>query len=131
MLFPSNRYFLILGQECTRNCRFCAVGNGPIGPPDPNEPERVAAATSKMGLTYDVVTSVTRGDLPDGGSTHFANTIDQIKKKIPGAQVEVLIPGFKGDPKALQIVLEAGPSILNHNLETVPRLYGKVRSEAI
>ena len=123
--------FLILGKKCTRNCRFCAVENGPIGPPDPKEPERVAAAALNMGLAYVVVTSVTRDDLADGGSTHFARTIDQIKKKIPGAQVEVLIPDFKGDAKALQTVLNAGPSVLNHNLETVPRLYQAVRPEAI
>ena len=123
--------FLILGEKCTRNCRFCAVENGPIGPPDPKEPERVAEAALKMGLTYVVVTSVTRDDLPDGGSTHFANTIEMIKRNIPGAQVEVLIPDFKGDPKALQTVLNAGPSVLNHNIETVPRLYQTVRPEAI
>jgi lipoyl synthase len=123
--------FLILGEKCTRNCRFCAVGSDPVEPPDPKEPERVAAAALGMGLTYIVVTSVTRDDLPDGGSEHFANTISQIKSKIPTAQIEVLIPDFEGDLKALHTVLNAGPSVLNHNLETVPRLYKKVRPEAI
>lgn len=123
--------FLILGDICTRNCRFCAVSSGPILPPDPAEPERVAKTVLEMGLTYVVITSVTRDDLPDGGAGQFAKTIHQIKRKMPDVQTEVLIPDFKGDRKALQTVLDAGPNVLNHNLETVPRLYQKVRPEAI
>jgi lipoyl synthase len=123
--------FLILGETCTRNCRFCAISSGPLSPPDPNEPKRVAKTALEMGLTYIVVTSVTRDDLPDGGAGHFADTIYQIKKKIPHAQIEVLIPDFKGDVKALYKVLDAGPSVLNHNIETAPRLYQTVRPEAI
>jgi lipoyl synthase len=123
--------FLIMGSRCTRSCRFCAVSKGPIEPLDSHEPIRVAVATKKMGLKYVVVTSVTRDDLPDGGAAHFARTIQEIKKRIPDGQVEVLIPDFQGDPRALQIVVEAGPHVLNHNLETVPRLYPLVRPQAV
>ncbi len=123
--------FLILGEKCTRNCRFCAVGHGPSGPPDAKEPEQVAKAALEMGLTYIVVTSVTRDDLPDGGAGHFAETIQQIRNLIPVPQIEVLIPDFQGATAALHTVLDANPNVLNHNLETVPRLYGRVRPEAI
>lgn len=123
--------FLILGETCTRNCRFCAIRSGPLSPPDPDEPKRVAKTASDMGLSYVVVTSVTRDDLPDGGAGHFADTIYQIKEGLPDAQIEVLVPDFKGDVRALQTVLDAGPSVLNHNIETVPRLYQTVRPEAI
>ena len=122
--------FLILGDRCTRNCRFCAVAHGPQGAPDPHEPERVAQAAAAMNLRYVVVTSVTRDDLADGGSKIFADTIAAIRKKIDGARVEVLIPDFQGNPGALKTVLEAGPDVLNHNLETVSRLYPRVRPEA-
>ncbi|CAB5156681.1 Lipoyl synthase (EC [Olavius algarvensis associated proteobacterium Delta 3] len=122
--------FLILGSRCTRNCRFCAVEQGPLGPPDPEEPGRVAEAAEKMGLQYIVVTSVTRDDLPDGGATQFAESIREIRKRIPDARVEVLIPDFQGDPEALKIVLNAGPDVFNHNMETVSRLYGTVRPQA-
>jgi len=122
--------FLILGSRCTRNCRFCAVEQGPLGPPDPEEPGRVAEAAEKMGLQYIVVTSVTRDDLPDGGATQFAESIREIRKRIPDARVEVLIPDFQGDPEALKIALNAGPDVLNHNMETVSRLYGTVRPQA-
>ncbi len=122
--------FLILGSNCTRSCRFCAVGRGPTAPPDPEEPARVAEAAVAMGLSYVVVTSVTRDDLPDGGAEHFARTIREIRRRLTEARVEVLVPDFGGDPDALLTVLAARPDVLNHNLETVPRLYPVVRPEA-
>ncbi len=123
--------FLIMGSYCTRKCRFCAVLHGPLGPPDPGEPSRVAEAAQRMGLSYVVITSVTRDDLPDGGASLFAETIEEIRKRIPNAVVEVLIPDFQGNADALHTVLQAHPDVLNHNLETVPRLYPLVRPEAI
>ena len=122
--------FLILGSNCTRSCRFCAVGRGPTAPPDPGEPARVAETAAMMGLSYVVVTSVTRDDLTDGGAAHFARTIREIRNRLPESRVEVLIPDFRGDPEALLTVLEARPDVLNHNLETVPRLYPIARPEA-
>ena len=122
--------FLILGDRCTRDCRFCAVANPPVELPDPEEPARVAAAVRDLSLAYVVITSVTRDDLPDGGADHFAKTIRAIRFDSPGANIEVLIPDFQGDHKALQTVIEAGPNVLNHNIETVPRLYPTVRPEA-
>jgi lipoyl synthase len=123
--------FLILGDRCTRNCRFCAVAHNPVEPPDPAEPMRVAQSVEKLGLAYVVVTSVTRDDLPDGGAGHFAKTIREIHRRIPEAVIEVLIPDFKGDAEALRTVLEARPQVLNHNIETVPRLYTAVRPGAV
>jgi lipoic acid synthetase len=123
--------FLILGDRCTRNCRFCAVAHGPTEPPDPGEPNRVADAVHTMKLRYAVVTSVTRDDLPDGGASVFAETIRKIREKSPETRVEVLIPDFRGDLQALKTVLEARPDVLNHNVETVPRLYASVRPGAI
>ena len=123
--------FLILGDRCTRNCRFCAVAHNPVEPPDPAEPMRVAQSVVKLGLAYVVVTSVTRDDLPDGGAGHFAKTIREIHRRIPEAVIEVLIPDFKGDAEALRTVLEARPQVLNHNIETVPRLYAAVRPGAV
>lgn len=123
--------FLIMGPNCTRNCRFCAVGHGPLGPPDPGEPERVAEAVKSMGLRYVVITSVTRDDLPDGGASFFSETIQAIRKRVPGALVEVLIPDLQGHATALHAVIKARPDVLNHNLETVPRLYPSVRPEAV
>ena len=123
--------FLILGDHCTRDCSFCAVKHGELQPPDPDEPRRVAEAAAKMGLTYVVVTSVTRDDLPDGGASQFAATITALRREISDVRVEVLIPDFQGEPEALSIVLKAGPDILNHNLETVPRLYPEVRPQAV
>ncbi len=123
--------FLIMGSRCTRNCRFCAVSQGPIEPPDPNEPDRVADATAQMGLNYVVITSVTRDDLPDGGAEFFARTIQAIRDRIPDVRVEVLIPDFQGDPEALRAVVDARPDVLNHNIETVPRLYPQVRPQAL
>lgn len=122
--------FLIMGARCTRNCRFCNIDGGNPGPLDSDEPRRVAEAAARMKLCYVVVTSVTRDDLPDGGAGHFAATIDALKKEIAGVQIEVLIPDFQGSPKALQTVLEAGPDVLNHNMETVRRLYSSVRPQA-
>lgn len=122
--------FLILGDRCTRNCGFCNVLPGPDQPPNPKEPQNVAEAARKMKLTYVVITSVTRDDLPDGGAAHFADTIHNVRGAIKGVQVEVLIPDFQGDEKALNTVLAAGPDVLNHNVETVRRLYPLVRPQA-
>jgi lipoic acid synthetase len=122
--------FLILGEHCTRDCRFCAVKQGPLQPPDPDEPRRVAQAAAEMKLRYVVVTSVTRDDLPDGGAAQFAAVIAALRREIPGVRVEVLIPDFQGDAAALAAVLAAAPDVLNHNIETVPRLYPTVRPQA-
>jgi len=122
--------FMIMGSRCTRSCRFCAVAHGPTAPPDPEEPARVAEAVHKMGLNYVVITSVTRDDLPDGGAIFFAQTIQEIRKQIPDALIEVLIPDFQGNRNALKTVLKARPDVLNHNIETAPRLYSTVRPEA-
>jgi lipoyl synthase len=122
--------FLIMGERCTRNCRFCSVLSGVPEPLDPGEPARVAEAAARMELKYVVVTSVTRDDLPDGGAAHFAATIRAIHGRIPGVEIEVLIPDLQGDPAALRAVLEARPDVLNHNIETVPRLYPQVRPQA-
>ena len=120
--------FMILGELCTRRCGFCAVPKGlPRGEVDWEEPERVAEAASKMGLKYVVVTSVDRDDLEDGGATIFARTIEALRRRLSGCQVEVLIPDFRGSEDALETVLRARPDILNHNLETVPRLYPVAR----
>jgi lipoyl synthase len=124
--------FMILGDICTRACGFCAVSSGrPVGPPDEDEPERVAQAVQHMGLRYAVVTSVNRDDQADGGSAIFARTIQAIRTSVPGCKVEVLIPDFRGDWTALRTVVEARPDVLNHNLETVPRLYRRVRAGAV
>jgi len=122
--------FMILGNVCTRTCGFCGVRHGDPLPLDAEEPRHVAEAAARMALKYVVVTSVTRDDLADGGAAHFAETIRQIKGMIPGVRVEVLIPDFGGDPDALRTVLEARPCVLNHNVETVPRLYPIVRPAA-
>ena len=122
--------FMILGERCTRNCRFCAVGQHPESLPDPEEPERVAEAVTLLGLRYAVVTSVTRDDLPDGGAALFARTIAAIRRHQPDTLVEVLIPDLQGDHRALQTILDAGPDVLNHNIETVARLYPEVRPQA-
>lgn len=122
--------FLILGNRCTRNCRFCAVTQGRPEPPDRLEAEQVAAATEAMNLSYVVITSVTRDDLADGGASCFIDTIEAIRRRVPGARVEALVPDFRGDPEALGAVLRAGPTVLNHNMETVLRLYPCIRPEA-
>jgi lipoic acid synthetase len=124
--------FMILGNICTRACGFCAVPSGkPIGPPEEDEPERVAEAAERMGLRYAVVTSVNRDDQPDGGAAIFARTIAEIRNRIPDCKVEVLIPDFRGDWDALGTVMAARPDVLNHNMETVPRLYRRVRKGAV
>ncbi|MBN1103287.1 MAG: lipoyl synthase [Deltaproteobacteria bacterium] len=123
--------FLILGNQCTRNCRFCAVSHGPVEPPDPEEPRRVAEAVKEMGLTYVVITSVTRDDIPDGGAGHFAKAVREVRRIAGGVGIEVLIPDFRGDPEALGTVVEARPEVLNHNVETVPSLYPSVRPQAV
>lgn len=122
--------FMILGDTCTRDCRFCAVKGGKPQPVDPQEPENVAEAAKRLGLKHVVVTSVTRDDLPDGGAGHFAATINCIRRKLPEAVIEVLTPDFKGMKTAIATVVEAKPDIINHNIETVPRLYSKVRPQA-
>lgn len=122
--------FMILGDICTRNCRFCAVKTGLPTELDLKEPERVAEAVEQMGLTHVVVTSVARDDLADGGASIFAETIRAIRRRRPHCNVEVLIPDFQGDWSSLQIVLDANPAVLNHNVETVRRLSDRVRSKA-
>ena len=114
--------FMLMGDICTRHCGFCAVGKGRPGRLDSEEPARVAEAARELGLSHAVVTSVNRDDLPDGGAAHFAATIRAIRERNPSCTVEVLIPDFQGNWAALEIVLAAGPEILNHNVDTVPRL---------
>lgn len=123
--------FMILGDTCTRACRFCAVTKGKPEPLDPSEPLRVAQAVHGLGLKHAVITSVTRDDLPDGGAGAFAATIRSVHELSPGTIVEVLVPDFAGSLEALQTVVDAGPEIVNHNLETVPRLYPIVRPQAV
>lgn len=119
--------FMILGNVCTRRCGFCAVEKGAPLEVDYDEPRRVAEAVAAMGLRYAVVTSVNRDDRKDGGAELFAATIRAIRERIPGCQVEVLVPDFQGSHAALEIVMNAQPDVLNHNTETVPRLYRQVR----
>jgi len=120
--------FMILGDVCTRACAYCAVAHGRPEPIDATEPGRVASAVQALDLKYVVVTSVDRDDVADGGASIFAETVRQIRALVPACRVEVLIPDFQGDEAALQTVLDAGPDILNHNTETVPRLYRMARS---
>jgi lipoyl synthase len=120
--------FLILGNVCTRHCAYCAIAHGLPTELDVQEPERVAAAVSAMGLRHAVITSVDRDDLRDGGAAMFAQTIRLVRERRPHCTIEVLIPDFKGDSEALRTVLDAGPDILNHNIETVPRLFRAVRA---
>ena len=119
--------FMIAGNRCTRACGFCDVATGRPGPLDAGEPERVAHAIAELGLRFAVVTSVARDDLDDGGAEHFARTIAAIRARAPGCKVEVLLPDLKGSLDALRTVLDAGPDVLNHNLETVERLQRPVR----
>jgi len=126
--------FMILGNLCTRGCGFCSV---PKGSPakhdmrlDPDEPANVARMAARMNLRYVVITSVNRDDLPDGGSQHFAQTVREVRRVLPDARVEVLTPDFCGDFEAVARVLDAGPHVFNHNMETVERLYGRVRPQA-
>jgi lipoic acid synthetase len=119
--------FMILGDVCTRNCSYCAVAHGTPAPFDPVEPVRLAEAVARMGLEHVVITSVDRDDLPNGGAESFAGCITEIRRRLPDSTVEVLIPDFKGSEAALQIVMDARPDILNHNLETAQRLYRLAR----
>ena len=120
--------FMILGDVCTRACSYCAVAHGRPAPLDPAEPGRVAEAIARMGLQYAVITSVDRDDQQDGGASIFAETIRLTRLRVPDCRVEVLIPDFRGSDASLYTVLEAGPDVLNHNIETVPRLYRMARS---
>lgn len=122
--------FMLLGEVCTRHCTFCNIPGGRVAAVDADEPRRVAEAVRELVLRFAVVTSVNRDDLPDGGAAHFASTIRQIRSLSPECGVEVLIPDFLGDPLALKTVLEARPEVLNHNLETVSRLYPALRPQA-
>lgn len=122
--------FLILGDHCTRNCRFCAINHGPTTQPDPDEPKRVAEAVRALSLRYVVITSVTRDDVQDGGAKHFANTVHEIRRVMPTSLIELLIPDFKGSDEAVRIIVASNPNVINHNVETVPRLYSRVRPGA-
>lgn len=122
--------FMILGSECTRNCRFCNVTPGKPLPPDPEEPENVAFAVKKLGLRHVVLTCPTRDDLPDGGAAHFAKTVGSIRAACPGVTVETLISDMKMNTDALDVVIEARPEVLNHNVETVRELQKAVRPQA-
>jgi lipoic acid synthetase len=121
--------FMILGNVCTRPCGFCSVGKGAPDPLEDDEPQRVAEAAFRLGLKHVVITSVTRDDLPDGGADHFRRCILAVRERT-GSAVEVLTPDFLGDMKAVDVVLSAEPEVYNHNMETVPRLYRKVRGRA-
>ncbi len=123
--------FMLMGDVCTRHCGFCAVAQGVGRPLDPEEPRHVAEAVKAMGVAHAVVTSVNRDELPDGGAAHFAATIREIRALAPGVTVEVLIPDFLGSDAALETVLSARPEVLNHNTETVARLYRRVRPDAV
>lgn len=123
--------FMILGSQCSRNCRFCNVSHGELKKVDPNEPQNVAKAALELGLRHVVITSVTRDDIEDGGASHFSEVIRAIKVGDKRLVVEVLIPDFQGSTEALNKVIEAKPDIINHNIETVPRLYSSVRPMAI
>ncbi len=122
--------FLILGNVCTRRCGFCAVPQGEPGPLDAAEPANIAEMAASMGLEYVVITSVNRDDLSDGGSAHFARTVREVRQALPQARLEVLTPDFCGDWSAIARVLDAGPDVFNHNMETVARLYRRVRPQA-
>jgi len=121
---------ILLGEVCTRGCAFCSVTAGTPSPPDPSEPDRVAAAAAELSWRHVVVTSVTRDDLPDGGAAHFASVVRALRRDAPGAAVELLVPDFAGNVDALRCVVESAPDILAHNVETVPRLYPAVRKGA-
>jgi lipoic acid synthetase len=122
--------FLVMGGKCTRGCRFCAVGKGDPGPLDQQEPQRLAKAVKQLGLKYVVITSVTRDDLEDGGAGHFAETVLALRRENPGILTEILTSDFSGREKSWRQAVEIKPEVFNHNLETVPRLYPLVRSQA-
>lgn len=126
----STATFMILGSICSRHCRFCNIESGTLLPPDIDEPYRVATAVKELGLKHAVITSVTRDDLEDGGAWSFAQTIKAIRESSPDTTIEVLIPDFKGSFEALKTVMDARPHIINHNVETVSRLYNDIRPEA-
>ena len=121
---------MILGNVCTRQCTFCAVNKGMPLPLDPDEPEKLAEAAKKLSLRHVVITSVTRDDLEDGGAGVFRECVLKVKELLPDSTVEVLTPDFKGSKESLEIVLSSKPDVFNHNIETVPRLYGEVRPQA-
>jgi len=121
--------FMLLGDRCTRRCGYCSVETAKPLPPDLGEPERVARAALRLGLRYVVLTSVNRDDLPDGGAAHFAATVAAVRSALPQAGIEVLTPDFKGERGALETVLAAEPTVFNHNIETVPRLFGRLRPQ--
>ncbi len=122
--------FLLMGPQCTRSCRFCAMESGTPAPLDPEEPERLAQAVERLGLKHAVVTSVTRDDLPDGGAGPFAAAVAAIRARCPGVSVEILVPDFWGDEEAWAVAADSVPDVFNHNMETVERLYSKVRPQA-
>ncbi len=122
--------FLIMGNNCTRNCRFCNITCAVPEPLNPEEPKKIALAVKKLGLKYAVITSVTRDDLPDGGAEHFSQVISEIKKETPVVKIEVLTPDFKGNKNSIDTVIRANPDVFNHNIETVPSLYKKARPQA-
>ncbi|MBQ4078434.1 lipoyl synthase [bacterium] len=122
--------FLIMGNNCTRNCRFCNISCAKPEPLNELEPKKVADAVQKLGLSYVVITSVTRDDLPDGGALHFANVIKEVRELSPDAKIEVLTPDFQGRKESIDIVINAAPDVFNHNIETVPSLYKKARPQA-
>lgn len=122
--------FMILGNDCSRHCRFCNVDSGPLCPPDPQEPAKVAQAILELQLKHAVITSVTRDDLADGGAGHFVALIEEIRRRTSACRIELLIPDLQGNWQALGQIVSAQPDILGHNIETVPRLYPEVRPEA-
>jgi len=122
--------FMILGNNCSRHCRFCNVSREALQPPDPQEPFKVAKAITELKLKHAVITSVTRDDLADGGASHFINLIEQIRQQAPACRIELLIPDLQGNWTALAAIVAAGPDVIGHNIETVPRLYSEVRPEA-
>jgi lipoic acid synthetase len=119
-----------MGNVCTRDCRFCAVRSGHPLPLDPDEPERIAGEVKSLGLRFAVITSVTRDDLPDGGSMHFVRVIRAIRRECQGVGIEILVPDFMGATEALDLIASEAPEVINHNIETVPRLYSQVRPQA-
>lgn len=123
--------FMILGKECSRNCRFCNVSHGTLEEVDPKEPENLASAAVEMGLKHVVITTVTRDDLPDGGAGHFAKVVNAIRAKDSNITIELLISDLQGQKEALKTVVDSKPEIINHNVETVPRLYKEIRPMAI
>ena len=121
--------FMLLGDRCTRRCGYCSVSTGKPLPPDPEEPARVAEAAARLGLRYVVLTAVARDDLRDGGAAQMADTVREARRRLPSAGLEVLTPDYKGDPAAVEIVLDAAPDVYNHNIEMVPRLFARLRPQ--